>query len=51
MSEAAEGQSDQSIKNLLLGIQNVTVQMSNCFEEAIVKHEEQFIKTYKIKIT
>ncbi len=31
--------SDQEIKKLLIGIQNLTIQMSNTFEQAILKHE------------
>ena len=43
--------SEKQVRNLLEQIQNTTIVMSNTFEQAILRHEEQFLKTYRMKIS
>ena len=41
----------EAIKGLLSDITSTTETMSKTFEDTILRHEEQFIKTYRLKMS
>lgn len=42
--------SENLIKKLMTSIEEATASMSSTFEETVLRHEEQFIKCYRLKI-
>jgi hypothetical protein len=43
-------ESENLIKKLLVNIEEATESMNQSFEDTILRHEEQFIKCYRLKI-
>jgi hypothetical protein len=43
-------ESENTIKKLMKSIEEATQSMSSTFEETVLRHEDQFIKCYRLKI-
>lgn len=43
-------ESENAIKKLMSSIEEATQSMNSTFEETVLRHEEQFIKCYRLKI-